>query len=279
MAFAVLGTVFLFAAPLAAAQDKGAENDPVVARVNGEEIRQSAVFALASSLPPQFQSQIVQVYPLLVQRLVDFKLAGAAGREAGLADDPEVKVRLAEAADRVIRDTYLERAINARIDDEGLRARYDAFVAATPPVSEQRARHILLKSEEKAREVIEKLDGGADFVELAKEFSTGPSGPQGGDLGYFREGQMVPEFAEATSALQPGEHSKDPIKTQFGWHVIKLEDRRDAPQPSFEETEPRLREEMSREAVEAVLGDLCKNAKVEITDAGKSFAPPADAAQ
>jgi peptidyl-prolyl cis-trans isomerase C len=246
------------------AQQGGAENDPVVARVDGEDVHQSDVMELARSLPAQYQSQLMQIYPLLVQRLVDFRLAGKAGRAAGLAEDDEVKARVAKAKEQVIRDVYIEREIVARITDEGLQARYKDYLAKNPPATEHHARHILLKSEEEAREVITKLDEGADFTELAKERSTGPSGAQGGDLGYFTDDQMVPEFSAAVATLEPGQHSKDPTQTQFGWHVIKVEDHRTAEPPGFTEVEQKLREEMAREAVEMVFNDLRDNANIEI---------------
>ncbi len=254
-------------------QSPEGEDDPIVARVNGEEIRRSAVFALAGTLPQQFQSQIMQVYPLLVQRLVDFKLANAAGRADGLAEDEEVKKRMAELEDRVIREVWIERAVDEGMTEEALRTRYTAYLAANPPVTEQNARHILLKTEDEAREIIGKLDGGADFAGTATEHSTGPSGPRGGDLGYFTDDQMVPEFTAAANALQPGEYTKDPVETQFGWHVIKVEDRRDVAQPSFEDIEPQLRQDFARENVDTVLQGLRDKAEIEITAEGKSMLP------
>ncbi len=265
---AILG-VTLFLVPLgAAAQQGGAADDPVVARVNGDEIHRSDVMELARSLPPQYQAQLGRLFPRLVQRAIDFKLVGAAGKAAGLADDAEFKARLAKAEVALIREIYFERQIQARVTEEALRKRYDEFLATTPPAREHHARHILLKSEAAAREIIAKLDAGADFAELAKEHSTGPSASQGGDLGYFAPGQMVPEFAEATAALEPGSYSKEPTKTQFGWHVIKLEDRRDTAPPSFAEREEQLRQELSRAAAEAMLKELRSQATVEVLAPG-----------
>ncbi len=171
---------------------------------------------------------------------------------------------MAKAEEQAIREVYLEQEVLARITDDGLQAKYKDFVANNPPETEHHARHILVTSEEAAREVIAKLDEGADFAELAKESSTGPSGAQGGDLGYFTADQMVPEFSEAAAKLEPGQYSKDPVQTQFGWHVIKVEDRRTAEPPGFEEVEPQLREAMAREAVEAVFNDLRDGATIEI---------------
>ncbi len=247
-----------------AAQEGGEKMDEVVARVDGEEIRRSDVMAMARKLPPQYQAQMQQIYPLLVQRLIDYKLASEAGRAAGLASDDEVKARIATAEEQAIREVYLERKIEAQITDAAIQDAYKAHLAANPPVEEQHARHILLETEEAAREVIALLDGGADFAELAKERSTGPSGPKGGDLGYFTADQMVPEFSKAAAALEPGQHSAEPTQTQFGWHVIKVEDRRSGAPVSFQEVEPKLREQLARDALKTLLDGLREGVEIEI---------------
>jgi peptidyl-prolyl cis-trans isomerase C len=268
----------LLAFPAAlSAQQGGAEDDAVVARVNGEEIRNSDVMEMASRLPPQYQSQVMQLYPTLVQRLVDFTLAGIAGRAAGLAEDEEIKARIAKAAEQVIREAYLEREVVARMTDEALQASYQDYLADNPPAEELHARHILLETEEEARAAIAELDGGADFAEMAKERSTGPSGPKGGDLGYFTAEQMVPEFSAAAAELEPGQHTAEPTKTQFGWHVIKLEDRRTAAPASFEELEPQLREKLARDSVGAIFQDLRKGAEIEIVSQASGEAAPEQA--
>ena len=133
--------------------------------------------------------------------------------------------------DRALHNEYFRTKVVDGLTEEAVQERYNKEVAATPPEMEVKARHILVDSEEQARNVITELDGGKDFIELAKEKSTGPSGPQGGDLGYFTRGRMVPEFEEAAFALEPGSYTKEPIKTQFGWHIIKVEDKRDTPPP------------------------------------------------
>ena len=135
-----------------------------------------------------------------------------------------------------------------------------------PAEEEVRARHILLETSEDAVAVIGELDAGGDFVALAKERSTGPSAPQGGDLGYFSAEQMVGPFAEAAFALEPGSHSAEPVETRFGFHVIMVEDRRTKPVPSFEEMEPQIREELSGQAVQDVLLGLREGAEIETED-------------
>ncbi len=214
---------------------------------------------------------------MLVQRLVEFKLAGKAGRAAGLASDDKVKTFVVRAEEQAIREVYLEREIEARVTDAAIQEAYQAHLEANLPVEESRARHILLETEEAAREVIGLLDGGADFAELAKQRSTGPSGSKGGDLGYFTADQMVPEFSQAAAALEPGQHSAEPTQTQFGWHVIKIEDRRTAAPVSLEEIEPRLREQLARVTLEKVLRGLREGAEIEIVaeSSGESTEAPA----
>ncbi len=273
---AVLLTLIAFPAVLSA-QQGGEVVDAVVARVNGEEIRNSDVMEMARQLPPQYQSQVMQLYPMLVQRLIDFTLAGEAGRAANLAEDEAVKARIAKAAEQVIREAYLEREVVARMTDEALQAGYQDYLADNPPAEELHARHILLETEEEARAAIVELDGGADFAEMAKERSTGPSGPNGGDLGYFTAEQMVPEFSTAAAELEPGQHTAEPTKTQFGWHVIKLEDRRTAAPASFDELEPQLRDKLARDSVGAIFQDLRKGAEIEIVPQASGEAAPEQA--
>jgi peptidyl-prolyl cis-trans isomerase C len=147
-----------------------------------------------------------------------------------------------------------------------VRARYDKEVAATAPENEVRARHILLETEEEAKAVIAELDGGADFEALAKEKSTGPTGPNGGDLGYFTRGRMVPEFEEAAYALDVGGYTKQPVQTQFGWHVIKLEDKRQVQPPAFADVEGQIPFRLHARALFRTPQQLREEAEVEISD-------------
>jgi len=245
------------------AQDKD-QDDPVVATVNGAAIHRSDVLKAARALPAQYQAQLDQIFPALVERLVDFKLLAEAANAAGLAKDEEVKLRMAELRNDVMREVYLDRQIAERIDEAALQARYKTFLEENPAKAEIHARHILVEDEAAANEVIAELGKGKDFAELAKERSTGPSSERGGDLGFFTADQMVPEFSEQAFALKDGQYSEKPVKTQFGWHVIKVEERRNSAQPTFEAVEQQLREELSRDAVTTVLTDLRAGAEIEI---------------
>ena len=263
----VTAALMLVAAGLPAdgiAQEAGSEDDPLVAKVNGEEVRRSEVLEAARALPAQYQAQLDQIFPMLVERVVDFRLLASAAQSAGLADDEEVESRMDRLRLEVMREVYLERRLDERVTAVALQSRYDAFLVANPPAEEVRARHILLADEESAKETIVSLNGGGDFAELARERSTGPSAAQGGDLGYFTAEQMVAEFSQAAFAMEAGTYSKEPVQTQFGWHVIKVEDRRKSEAPPFEEMEGQLRQELQREAVTTILSELRQGAAIEI---------------
>jgi peptidyl-prolyl cis-trans isomerase C len=142
-------------------------------------------------------------------------------------------------------------------------ARYETFLEENPPKQEIKARHILLENEEDAKAVIEALDGGADFAELAKERSTGPSGANGGDLGFFTADMMVADFSDAAFALEPGSYSAEPVQTQFGWHVILVEETREGAQPPLDEVREQLVAELQTQAVQEMLTELRAAAGVE----------------
>ncbi|MDX1710874.1 MAG: peptidylprolyl isomerase [Rhodovibrionaceae bacterium] len=254
----------MITASAAWAQDEEAGEDPVVARVNGEEIRRSDVMETAQSLPQQYQAQIDIIFPVLVDRLIDLRLIADAAEKAIPDSDPEVQERLEELKREVMRDVFLERYIDESVDQKDLREAYDEYRDKNPPRPEIKARHILVETKEEAEAVVEELDGGADFAELAKERSIGPSSAQGGDLGWFGEGRMVEDFSEAAFTLEAGEYTEVPVETQFGWHVILVEDRRMIEPASFDEMEEELRQTIAREAVETLVSDLRDEAEIEV---------------
>ena len=244
------------------AQSDEAE-DPVVARVDGAPVFRSELIESAASLPAAYQANLPAVMPMLLDRLVNLKLIAKAGRDEGLADDEEVRRQVARAEDQAIGRVYLDRVLADRVTDETLRQRYDEMIAAGPE-TEVRARHILLDEEAEARAVITELDGGADFATLARERSTGPSAAQGGDLGFFSAGQMVEEFEVAAFAMAQGEYSAEPVQTQFGYHVILIEEVRDKPAPEFAEVEGDIRQELTEETLQGVIEDLRGGSEIEI---------------
>ncbi len=229
------------------------EEKVVIATVNGENIYRAEFEDAYAQLPPQAQQMGAEaIYPLLLERMVDEKLIGVAASKAVPADDPDVENQMATLRERIVMQIFFEREIEAKLTDEVLQQRYEQWKEANPSASEVSARHILLETEEKAKEVLAEVQGGKEFAEAAKEYYTGPSGPSGGDLGFFTQDQMVAPFAEAAFAMQPGDISAAPVKTDFGWHIIKVEDRRQQPQPSLDD----LRDQLTQEATQEIAAEM-----------------------
>jgi peptidyl-prolyl cis-trans isomerase C len=249
---------------LGAALPARAEEDPVVAIVNGAEIRRSQVMESAESLPQEYQQNIDQIFPALLERLVSLELLAAQGREANLQDDAEVKEMMADYETEAVRHVYVRRLIAAEVTEEKMKAEYDRYVAANPPQTEVRARHILVATEEEATAIIAALDGGAKFEDLAKEKSTDPAAQNGGDLGYFLAEEMVKPFADAAFALEKGQYTKTPVQTEFGWHVILVEDKRERTPPPYEELKPEIQNQLSQDVIEAKIKDLRSSAEIEL---------------
>jgi peptidyl-prolyl cis-trans isomerase C len=238
--------------------------NPVVARVDGTELRLSDVEAAQQNLPPQAKKlPLEQIYPILLDRLVDGMLITEAGRKEHLDQDPDVQSRLKQYEDRLIQEAYINRVVKPAETEDRLRTRYETFLKEKPAQDQVQARHILVKTETEAKSVIAELDKGADFTALAKKYSTDPGAESGGDLGYFKHDDMVKEFADAAFALSPGQYSKTPVKTEFGWHVIKVEDRRQGKPPTLEEAREQLSRDLAHEIIDAKLQDLRGAAKIE----------------
>lgn len=241
-----------------------AQDDPVVAKVGDTEFHRSDLEQSYKELPEQFRQMPVEaIYDPLLDRLIDGQLLLEAAEAEKLATDPDVEAAIARARADVLRQTLIERAVTAATDEAALKAAYEER-ASQPDfaVEEVTARHILVKTKEEALAVIAELDAGADFAELAKERSTDPAAARGGELGTFRRGAMVPEFEAAAFALEPGTYSKEPVQTQFGYHVIMV-DAKETTNPTFEEMEPELRTELARKAVEDLLAQVREGAEVE----------------
>jgi len=219
-----------------------------------------------AQVPDQFKGRVI------IDILIDRKLFADKGRAAKIQGRDAYKERLAFLTEEALRDIYIEDVMRSKISEAEVKARYDAEIAKLPKTEEMRARHVLVKEEdeEKAKKIAADARGGADFAELAKANSVGPSAPKGGDLGYFTADKMVPEFSAAAAALDIGGIS-DPIKTQFGWHVIKLEDKRNQAPPAFEAVEPAVRRLVLADSVKARSAALREAADIKFTP---GFEPP-----
>ncbi len=265
LALAGLVAVFAPSSSLAQTPPKAAQSaaNPVVATVDGAAIHRSDVIEFQKMLPPQYQRMPIEMlYPALIDKLIEMKLVAEAGRKAHLENDKEVKERVAQIEERVIEEVYLQRIIEKQVTDAALHKRYDEFVKTTPARQEVSARHTLVQTEAEAKDIRAQLEKGADFAKLASEKSLDPSAKaQGGSLGFFTRDEMVPEFSDVAFKLKDGEISQ-PVKTQYGWHIIKVEAHRTTT-PPFDEMKDKLRFDMANEIRNDVVGKMRKTAKVE----------------
>lgn len=236
--------------------------DNVIARVNGKAIGETALDAQIQAMSARGQS-IGRAQAL--QELITVELLAQEAEKQGLPEQPEIAAELERRRASLLAQ-HLIRAelVNQDVSDEEVRARYDEEIASSEGGQEYRARHILVENEDEARNLIGELDEGAEFEALAREHSTGPSGEQGGDLGWFQTDQMVPPFGNAVEALEAGEYTSDPVETQFGWHVILLEETRSAEPPAFEDVRAQLRSQMTSERIRQFVADLRQQGEVEI---------------
>ncbi|QDY99833.1 peptidylprolyl isomerase [Nitratireductor mangrovi] len=239
----------------------------VVATVNGTPITEGDLAIAENDLDPQFsQLPAEQRRAAALSAIIEIRLLAGAAEEAGLGDNEDFQRRMAFLRDRALHSAFVDENVASQVNDETIRARYDQEIANTPPVNEIRARHILVKTREEADAVIKALEDGGDFEEIAKEKSTDGAAAQGGDLGYFGPGQMVPEFEKAAFALEVGAFSKEPVETQFGFHVIKVEDKRVQQPPAFDKVKDQVRSILLREHYFDAVKGLREKAEIDIPD-------------
>jgi peptidyl-prolyl cis-trans isomerase C len=201
----------------------------------------------------------------LLAFLIDMKLVDKAAEDKKIADSDDFKKRLAFARDRLLMDSLLANEGKAATTDEAMKKVYDDAAKQITSEQEVHARHILVATEDEAKEVEKELKAGADFAELAKKKSKDPGASDGGDLGFFTKDQMVPEFSKVAFSLQPGQIS-DPVKTQFGWHIIKVEEKRNRKAPDFDQVKGQIETYVTRKAQADYVAKLRENAKIERMD-------------
>ncbi len=233
------------------------EQKITVAEVNGEAIFLDEVMRIAEQLPAEIKQQPLDTYfDRIVDDIIDSRLAAAAGNQAGLTANPEVLAQMSIAAQRVLAEAFITSELRKVITEAELQKAYQLFIADETAREEIKASHILVASEAEAKAIIAELNSGADFAGLARAKSTGPSGPNGGDLGYFARGAMVPSFENAAFALEVGRHSASPVQTQFGWHVIKLEDKKLSEAPSFDAIRGQLQNNLANQGLARIIEGL-----------------------
>ncbi|MEE9493937.1 MAG: peptidylprolyl isomerase [Gammaproteobacteria bacterium] len=251
-----------------------ADTSEVVATVNGATITRNLFDTYSQQRQQRRPGD--QDPQAVLDEIVNLELALQDGIKNGVDKQPEIVAQVTQQRRAVIASAAIkQQLIDNPITDEELKKIYDEKTSGAG--TEYKARHILVEDETKAKELITKLDGGADFSDLAKEHSTGPSGKSGGDLGWFSSQQMVKPFSEAAAAMEKGKYSKEPVKTQFGWHVILLDDSRESSPPPFEQLKPQLQSFAQNERIQNYVQSLRDNATIDIADTFTKEASPAPA--
>jgi peptidyl-prolyl cis-trans isomerase C len=273
----LIAILALAALPPAAAS---AQSDPVIAKVNGTEVKQSDLTAaeeeLAGQLPPM-AADAKRDY--LVTYVADMLLVAKAAEDRKLAETEDFKRKMANARSKLLMEALLQAEAKSAVTDEAMKKVYDEAIKQMAEEEEVSARHILVETEDEAKKILADLKKGADFLAIAKEKSKDPGSKEnGGDLGFFGKEQMVPEFANAAFKLDKGQLS-EPVKSQFGWHIIRVDDKRKKQAPTFDQVKDQIQTFVQRRAQAEMITKLRESAKIERLDAkpeAKPDAKPAD---
>jgi peptidyl-prolyl cis-trans isomerase C len=256
-----LGTALVLALSTAAF----AADSDVLARVNGKDITRADLKTFEDKLPPGAKALPPAILePMAVDQLVNDQVLQKAATDAKTADTDEYKKRLEQVKNQLLVETYVTSRIEKKMTDSALHDEYDELKKNNPPQKEYEARHMLVDTKEQAEALIKQLDGGADFAKLASQNNKGPEKEKGGELGYITVKEVVPEFGDALTKLKVGKYTEEPVKTQFGWHVIKLEDERNRPAPKFDAVKDQVKQHLQQKLVQEEIAKLRKDAKVEV---------------
>ncbi|GAN53076.1 peptidylprolyl isomerase [Tanticharoenia sakaeratensis] len=253
-------------------------NQPLVS-VNGQIITLADVQRAAANLPPQLQNQASpqQLFGILINQLVQQRAVQIAAYKEGLDKQADVHARMQAAADGALQNAYLAQKVTPEVTDAAMQSYYQANYAKAKPEEQVHARHILVASEAQAKDIIAQLNHGADFAKLATQLSTdkGSAGSNGGDLGWFKRGDMLPAFSDAAFKMKPNTITQTPVKTQYGWHVIQVLGTRDAPVPSYDSVKGEIRQKLIQQDVRSAVDAAMKGVKiVQYDQQGKPMATP-----
>ena len=241
--------------------------NPVIVRVDGQEIKRQEIVALVNAMPAQMrQVPGNQLLSMAVEQAIGNRLADSRAMSSSLEKDPKVQKQLWEAKQQIIRANFVEKAVAARISDDKIKAEYDRYVENFPEVEEVKSAHILVDDEKLAKDIIRKLDKGEDFAALAKENSKDGSADNGGQLGFFAKTEVVPEFAEAAFSTKVGTYAKKPVKSEFGYHIVRVDEKRLRPPASFDSAKPFINQELQRKELQALLNEWKNAANIERFD-------------
>ncbi len=275
----------------AAAEPKPADPNALVATVNGDKITVADVQEAVQTMPPQLRKLPENmILPMLVKQLVDQKTIQILAYKEKLNDNPEIKAAMQRAADNALQNEWLSRQVTPMLTDAAIEEVYKKEYTSKPAEEEVHARHILVKTQAEAEDIIKKLKGGADFGTLATKLSTdtGSAKQNGGDLGWFKKGDMIPAFSDAAFKMKPGTYSETPVQSKYGWHVIQVLEKRQAAVPTLDEVKDKIRQQLIQEDIRKVLTKAEGEVKIvrynpstgkPIPDAPAAPAAPAPAAK
>ena len=256
--------------------EEDAKNNPVLAIINGENVKRQEVIDLVNIMPAQMrQVPMEQLFPMALEQLISNKIIDKRAAKAGLGNNKEIRDQLKLTKTQLIRAKFLEKSVNDRINDELLMAEYKKYVSSFPSVDEVKVAHILVDSEKTAKSLIKKLGKGEDFAELAKGNSKDGSAAKGGELGFFTETEVVPEFAKAAFAMKVGEYSQKPVKTDFGYHIIRVDEKRVRPPAEFAKVKPFMEKELQRSILDKMIKEWRAGVEIERFDINGNPLPEA----
>ena len=245
--------------------------DYIVATVDGTTITNSTVKNFYKRLPVQYRTTSFEnLRPQLIEELINQTVIAQAARKLGYHKSKDFEQRIASMKREVLNNAFIAAKINSEVTETSVRNEYQKSIALSPKKTEVRARHILVKTKSEAFLIISKLKKGADFIELAKTKSIGPSGRNGGDLGFFGPGQMVPPFSKAAFALRKGEFTIEPVKTNFGWHVIKVENRRRSGVENYKQASSKIRAKLENDLYKKTVQQLRAKSRIKLIGSSTS---------
>ena len=248
-----------------------APKNPVVATVNGKPIHLAAVAKAAQSLPPQLQQAPPQeIYPVLLNRLIDERALLIEAKKTDLAKQPAVAEAMKDAANQALEGAYLRQQVKPQINEAAAQAYYQKHYAKKKQPEQVKARQILVKTKAEAEKLIGELNKGAKFSDLAEKDSIDPGAKNGGELGWFTKDEMVKPFADAAFALKVGQYTKTPVQSQFGWHIIKLQGKREKPVPAYDDVKDAIHQKVANQAITGALTRARSAVKVKIYNADGS---------
>ena len=273
--FILLATV----AVLAFSAPTFAGDKDVLAHVGDKDITRADLNAFLDKLPAGVKGLPPAVLePMALDQLINDQLISKAALDAKVQDSKEYKDHLEALKTKLLTQTYFEEKLQPKLTDSAIRAEYEDLKKQNPSQKEYEARHMLVDTKEQAQDLIKQLDKGAKFAKLASENNKGPEKEKGGELGYVTPKEVVPEFGEALAKLKKGEYTKEPVKSQFGWHVILLEDSRMRAAPKFDDVKDQVKQHLEQKLAQDEIATLRKDAKVEIMSDKLAKMPKQDAA-